>query len=322
VDSTIKGSQGGIQISPMTTIKFVITGPATAAVGTTNSVMVIPEDVYGNLTFDYTGTVHFTSTDGQAVLPANYTFTGADIGGHTFSVILKTEGNQQVTATDTVFATRTGTADIVVTSGGTSSFTVTGFPTSQTAGVAGSIVVVAKDALGNITTGYRGTVHFSSTDVQAVLPADYTFVAGDAGQHSFPAVTLKTAGSQSVTITDTTSPSITGSQSGISVTPAATASLLVLGYPNPSNSGIPGLVTVVVRDAFGNSTPGYVGTVHFTSTDVQAILPANYTFTAGDAGLHNFLVTLKTTGSQAITATDTVSVSITGSQIGITILAP
>ena len=33
-------------------------------------------DAYGNVATGYTGTVHFTSSDGQAVLPANYTFIG------------------------------------------------------------------------------------------------------------------------------------------------------------------------------------------------------------------------------------------------------
>ena len=61
-------------------------------------------------------------------------------------------------------------------------------------------------------------------------------------------------------------------------------------------------------------TTGYTGTVHFTSSDGSAVLPANYTFTAGDAGTHVFSVTLKTAGTQSITATDTVTGSITGTQ--------
>ena len=41
-------------------------------------------------------------------------------------------------------------------------------------------------------------------------------------------------------------------------------------------------------------------------------LPASYTFTAGDAGTHMFSnVALKAAGSQAITASDTVSTGLT-----------
>jgi len=39
-------------------------------------------------------------------------------------------------------------------------------------------------------------------------------------------------------------------------------------------------------DAYRNVATGYTGTVHFSSSDSQANLPGNYTFTAGDsAGL-------------------------------------
>jgi len=35
---------------------------------------VTASDAYGNLATKYTGTVHFTSSDGSATLPADYTF--------------------------------------------------------------------------------------------------------------------------------------------------------------------------------------------------------------------------------------------------------
>ena len=53
--------------------------------------------------------------------------------------------------------------------------------------MAHNVTVTAKDAYGNMATGYTGTVHFTSSDGQAVLPANYTFVAGDAGIHTFQA---------------------------------------------------------------------------------------------------------------------------------------
>ena len=80
-------------------------------------------------------------------------------------------------------------------------------------------------------------------------------------------------------------------------------------------------VTVTAKDAFGNTATGYLGTVHFTSSDGAAVLPANYTFVAGDNGTHTFSVTLKTVGTQSITATDTVTGTITGTQSGIVVHA-
>ena len=46
-----------------------------------------------------------------------------------------------------------------------------------------------------------------------------------------------------------------------------------------------------------------------SSSDTFASLPSNYTFTGGNAGVHTFTATLKTAGTQSITATDTETAS-------------
>jgi large repetitive protein len=73
--------------------------------------------------------------------------------------------------------------------------------------------------------------------------------------------------------------------------------------------------TLTAKDAFGNTATGYNGVVQFTSADGQAVLPANYTFTAGDGGVHVFTATLKTPGSESITARDAITGSVTGNAI-------
>ena len=82
--------------------------PATATAGTAFNFTVTAYDAYGNVATGYTGTVHFTSSDAGATLPANYTFTSANAGTHTFSATLKTGGTQTITATDTVTSSITG----------------------------------------------------------------------------------------------------------------------------------------------------------------------------------------------------------------------
>src|SRR5262249_20706415 len=59
--------------------------------------------------------------------------------------------------------------------------------------------------------------------------------------------------------------------------------------------------------------------VHFTSTDPAAVLPADSTLTAGTG---TFSATFNTGGPQTITATDTVTASITGTSATITASAP
>jgi hypothetical protein len=318
--TSITGSQAGISVTPAAASTLVVSGfPSPATAGAAQNFTVTARDAYGNTATGYTGTVHFTSSDAQAALPANYTFATADAGAHTFSATLKTAGSQSLTATDTVTGAITGSqAGIAVSPAAASSFVVSGFPSPTTAGVAQNFTVTAKDAYGNTATGYRGTVHFTSSDTQAALPTDYAFTATDAGVHSF-AATLKTAAGQSLTATDKVTPAVTGSQTGITVNPASTSAFGVSGYPSPTIAGTAQNFTVKAKDAYGNTTPAYRGTVHFTSSDAQAALPANYAFTGTDAGVHTFSAMLKTAGSQSLTATDTATASITGSQAGITV---
>src|SRR5207249_178552 len=249
-----------------------------------------------NTASGYTGTVHFTSTDAQAVLPANYTFVSGDNGMKTLArrVGLKTAGNRTVTATDTITSSITGTTNSITVNPTTASMlAVVASTGTTTAGSAFNVTVTAKDAFGNTATGYAGIVHFTSTDGQAVLPANYTFVAGDSGTHIF-STTLKTAIAQTHTATATTTSSITGTTTLVTVYPATARTLAAFPTRRSSDLGSAFNVTVTAKDAFGNTATGYAGIVHFTSTDGQAVLPANYTFVAGDNGTHTFSTTLKT----------------------------
>src|SRR5258706_12938653 len=90
---------------------------------------------------------------------------------------------------------------------------------------------------------------------------------------------------------------------------------VVAGRARPGTAGVAGTGGVAAGDAFLNIATGYVGTIHFTSNDGQAVLPANYTFTGVDGGVHTFTngVTLKTASTTtSVTATDTVSRSEEG----------
>jgi subtilisin-like proprotein convertase family protein len=291
--------------------------PSSTTAGQAGSFTVTARDANGNVATGYTGTVHFASSDPQAGLPADYTFTAADGGSHTFSVALKTAGTQSFTVTDTAASGLTGTESGIAVSPAAASRLVVSTPTGATAGAAFSITVTAQDAFGNTATGYTGTVHFSSSDGQAVLPVNSTLRNGTG---TFSAA-LKTAGSESLTATDTASGTITGSAS-LAVSPAAATSLLVT-VPASVTAGGAFSVAVTARDAYGNRATGYTGTVHISSSDTAAgvQLPADYTFTAADRGQHLFRVVLQTVGSQTITATDTVSGSITG-RATVSVVAP
>lgn len=314
--ASVTGAESGIIVNPAATSHFGVSAPAGSMAGSAFSLTLAARDPYGNTATGYTGTVHFASTDGQANLPGDYTFTAADAGVHAFTngMTLKTAGSQSITATDTVSNSITGNSAVTVSPATASAMTVAGFPSSTTAGAGGNFTITLKDPFGNIASGYAGTVHFTSSDPKATLPANYTFTPADAGKHTFSA-TLKTADTQSITATDTLTGSLTATESGIMVS-AAAASKFIISAPSNVSAGVAFSLTLTVKDAYGNVVSGYTGTVHFGSTDHRATLPADYTFTAADKGVHTFTgLVLRKRGTQKITLTDTLNSSLTGSVI-------
>lgn len=321
VTPSITGVSGNITISPNVATHMGLSVPGTAAAGTPFTATVTMLDQFNNTATSFTGTIHFSSTDGSAVLPSDYLFVAGDNGVHAFTnaVTLKTAGLQTVSVSSSGLTSATN--NITVSSAVATHFTVAA-PGTATAGVAFTATVTALDQFGNTATGYLGIIHFTSTDGAAVLPANYTFLAGDSGVHAFTtAVTLKTSGTRTIIATDTVTPSITGTSSNITVSAAAaTHFTLVATSAVTAGAGGP-TVVVTALDAFGNTATGYTGTVTFTSTDASAVLPSTYTFLAGDNGVHTFPITLKTAGSKTVTATDTVTGSITGTSNSITVSA-
>jgi hypothetical protein len=319
---TVKGSitgTAGLTVTPAAAAVLVVSGfPSPTTAGDSHAFTVTAKDAYGNTATGYQGTVHFTSGDTKAVLPANYAFTPFDAGVHGFSATLKTAGGKTLTATDTVTKTLTGKQTVTVQAAAATHFKFTEAAT-VTAGTPFSVTVTALDAYGNTASGYQGTVRFTSTDAQAVLPANYTFLAAEKGKHTFPGVVLKTAGSRKVTVLDTANTSVAGVAT-TTVNPAAAVALVVSGFPATATHGVAYSFTVTAVDAYGNVATGYRGKIHFTSSDGAALLPADYTLLAGDKGQHTFTATLSTLGLQSVTATDTVTASITGTEGGITVV--
>jgi hypothetical protein len=123
-------------------------------------------------------------------------------------------------------------------SGPAKAFSIAG-PTSVTAGDTIALTVTAHDAAGSRALGYRGTVHFASSD-QATLPANYQFTVADHGSHIFQGVRLEKAGALSLTATDSADSSVTGSLSGITVNPGPIVRMTIS----------PSVMTVDVSTAF------------------------------------------------------------------------
>jgi hypothetical protein len=286
---------------------FGVRAPSQATAGATFNVTVAALNPYNNVVPGYLGSVQLTSSDPQVPVLGQHTFTAGDRGVCTFAVSLRSAGSRSVTATATINPSITGTSDpITVAPDVASTLIISDVPPVLPAGVPNDITVTARDRFGNTATGYQATVHFASMDGAATLPAEYTFTGPDNGRHLFSnGLTLRTPGTWVVSVTDTAAPPLTGAVA-ITIPPEVAASLS-LDVPYFSSAGAPGTLTVTAWDRSGRVAPAYRGTVHFSCTDAAATLPADYTYTALDAGTHTFSdgATLRTAGAKSITATDT-----------------
>lgn len=175
-----------------------------------------------------------------------------------------------------------------------------------------SVTVAALDGGGGVDFNYKGTVHFTSSDDVAHLPADYTFVDADGGQHTFPEVMFRQQGIQTLKVTDIAKTTITG-QAETRVGNATTQTLSV-DLPNGAKFREPATIVVTAIDNLGRTDSNYRGSVHFTSTDNIATLPTDYQFTSADAGRHEFVngVMFRTQGPQRIHVQDALSPTIYG----------
>jgi hypothetical protein len=297
ITASITGTLAITVLAPVATELKVVAAPAVTA-GDPLTLTVTARDARGNTVTSYSGTVHFSSTDPSADLPPDSRLTS---GVGTFAATLKKAGSQTLTLSDAANSLST-TVTVTVSAQTAHHYAVTTAAT-PTAGSSFSFSVTALDAFGNIATGYTGKVHFSSSDASASLPSDATTTGG---QGTF-AATLKKAGPQAITATDTLSASLTGS---MTVTArAAQAASLSLSAPATATAGQAVAVSVTVRDAYENIATGYAGKVRFASSDTSAgvVLPPDSTLSGGQG---TFSVTLTRAGAQTISAKDTLNPSL------------
>jgi hypothetical protein len=104
---------GAFEAAPA--VQFRLIAPPQVGPGEPFSLSVIALDAENHTASTYTGTIHFTSTDPDAVLPDDYTFVAEDGGQQTFTVQLQTAGTQTITAYDVTNVHRTGNVSVDVT---------------------------------------------------------------------------------------------------------------------------------------------------------------------------------------------------------------
>jgi subtilisin-like proprotein convertase family protein len=295
--------------------------PASVTAGTTQTFTVTATDANGATLTSFTGPVNISSSDPNAhINGGGNTLTGATLtaGTGTFTVVFTTAGTQSVTVTPTAPGINPGFAQTLVVAAGGARFNVTGSPPSITAGGTDTYTVTAVDQFGNpLTSGpnaYNGPVTFTDTDQFATfqnspLPGTVNLTNGTG---SFT-LTLRTSGPQTVTVVnDPNNPTVTGSAT-TTVNAGPAVQFAVTGGTS-TVAGQPMTVTVTAQDQFGNTATGYAGLVTFTSSDLQATLPPDSNLVNGTG---TFTITLQTTGTQSVRASDVANPALTGVLSGI-----
>ena len=176
--------------------KFSVTSAASTP-GTPFALTVTAQNPATGTHTSFAGTVHFTSTDSSAVLPANYTFVPSDKGVHVFNVTLTTPGSS-VTATDTVNSAITGTVTPATGSG----FTLTAAPATKTIGQGDFAPFLVTETA---TGGFSSPITLSVTGLPAGATSGFTVNPFTSGSSAMYIVTRPTTtiGSYPLTITGT-----------------------------------------------------------------------------------------------------------------------
>ncbi len=199
---------------------------------------------------------------GILTFPGSYSGTnnavaGFDVTGIGTEVVKATmgEGNNAVTITSEV-----------TTYGALDHFEVVFDNFNATAGEENTITVTAKDSQNNTVENYTGTVSLTApqdSQFEKAQGNNYTFSANETGVKKL-ALTLKTAGDQTVVITGD---SKQGSASG-TVVPAGEAALALELSPAVISSDGNGTATLtaVIKDAFGNTVDSNDEDVAFSVT--------------------------------------------------------
>jgi hypothetical protein len=211
-------------------------------------------------------------------------------------------------------------------------------------GLPSFIEVVALDDANQVVPNYTGTIQLSSTDTATTLadgtalPATYTFTGDDHGFHTF-SILPGAAGTETITAQDTTNTAVQGTLSlDVATAPVAAKFLITPGFTfgsdgaidpntgygwsggngNQAYVGVATTINVIALDDANHLVPNYTGTIQLSSNDTKTTLadgtalPATYTFTADDHGVHQFSILPGAAGTETITAQDTVNTTVQG----------
>ncbi|HOL83038.1 MAG TPA: hypothetical protein PLK48_03395, partial [Caldisericia bacterium] len=289
-DSSISSTSAGVTVGVSTLhhFEFYNFSTTTPIAGSAFTFRVKAVDEYGNIVTNYTGTVHFSTTDTHplVVLPSDTTYLPANNGDRLFTgVILCTAGPQTIYVEDTSNPILKGNASINVqpdTSTDKFYFDPIG---PQTRGNPFSITIRVKDSYGNINPSFNGTVTLAASSGSIIVQSTGTNVTSNFNNGIWTGnVLLDTANSAMKLTITTSSPGGVGAGTGSNTFTVSDPDPISFQFEPIGNQSrnTPFQITVKAVDSAGRVITAYNGQIKlFVSTTGGTITPNTITLTNG-----------------------------------------
>ncbi len=253
---------------PATRLGFTIQPTNTQTGATiTPAVQVAALDAQGNIATSFTGvvTVAIANNPAGGALSGN-TSASAASGVATFSSLSVDRSGVGYTlgATATGLTAATSAAfDIVAGAATQLVFTVQPSTTTAGAAIAPTVQVTARDATGNVATGFTGSVTLSiANNPGGGALSGTTTVTAVGGVAQFPGISINRSGTgYTLRAAAGGIPAVTSA--AFTITAAAASQLVFTVQPSNATAGaaIAPPVEVTARDPFGNTATGFTGIV-------------------------------------------------------------
>jgi hypothetical protein len=246
-----------------------VSAPPTATAGSPFDVTVRAVDANGTTVPNFTGTVHLSSSDSNAQLPDDYTFTTDDAGTHTFS------GGATLTdavdATDTITATsgaRQASASVSVSAGALDHLVVTGDSQEVGTGDPVTFSATADDVYGNPISDVTSATTFT---IDGAPCSDNVCSSSTPGQHTVVGTDGAATGSTTFIADAPVVDHIVVSPDGATITAGGSQPYTVEAFDASNND---------LGDVTSSSTFGIVPDGSCTGASCSATAAGDHTVTA------------------------------------------
>ncbi len=291
-------------ITGLPVISFAVSIPSTASINTPVTAIVRAKDAYGETLTNYSGTVHFTSSDPIAVLPSDYTFIPGDLGIKNFSVSFGTSNpqSQTITVADVSKPSINGISNVIImflkpTATPTISPTMSITPTRTASPTFTVSPTVTPTWTGTFTATVTRTYSPTPTFTATVSPTA-TATATPTGTPTFSATPSPTF-SVTATATPTNSPSPTSTKT---YTPSSTPTFTVTATITPTST----ITETSTISKTWTASPTFTDTQTITQTWTDSpTFTQTPTFTVTQTDSPTFTVTQTGTDTDTVTETST-----------------